>query len=313
MCVLYGVLSCPKRVSRLMRKSDRPTLASPCKPGCTRSCSTGVTESTNAAAGIAIACRYCPWWSTEVGAGVVGSEPVEELPRLGGKPGERGHRFLLRCRRMVDRELERFVEKSLPAPRSRFWDGCPLAEAAAGRCKRIGPFGGDELVDTASRRASRVGRRCGDRTRRRRRRSTAGMAGPSSSTATPRVARATARRGPRTTPDWSRRRSRSKRSGRRRCSQANPRLGLVRRWAPTVIQPVRAASDALRTSEDAGYGVRQLVDVALRALSPGINDPTTAQDAIFHLGAVLVHRLSSSLAHWRISARTIVVCSRRTH
>jgi len=35
------------------------------------------------------------------------------------------------------------------------------------------------------------------------------------------------------------------------------------------------------------YGVRQLVDVALRALSPGVNDPTTAQDAIFHLAAVL--------------------------
>jgi len=46
-------------------------------------------------------------------------------------------------------------------------------------------------------------------------------------------------------------------------------------------------------SEDPGYGIRQLVDVALRALSPGINDPTTAQDAIFHLGTVLVDRLTS--------------------
>lgn len=45
--------------------------------------------------------------------------------------------------------------------------------------------------------------------------------------------------------------------------------------------------------DDSGYGVRQLVDVALRALSPGINDPTTAQDAIFHLGTVLADRLSS--------------------
>jgi uncharacterized membrane protein len=43
--------------------------------------------------------------------------------------------------------------------------------------------------------------------------------------------------------------------------------------------------------EDSGYGVRQLVDVALKALSPGVNDPTTAQDAIFHLGTVLVDRL----------------------
>lgn len=39
--------------------------------------------------------------------------------------------------------------------------------------------------------------------------------------------------------------------------------------------------------QDVGYAVRQLADVALRGLSPGINDPTTAQDAIFHLGSVL--------------------------
>ena len=39
--------------------------------------------------------------------------------------------------------------------------------------------------------------------------------------------------------------------------------------------------------QDVAYGVRQLADVALRALSPGINDPTTAQDAVFHLGSVL--------------------------
>lgn len=39
--------------------------------------------------------------------------------------------------------------------------------------------------------------------------------------------------------------------------------------------------------QDVGYGVRQLADVALKALSPGINDPTTAQDAIFHQGSLL--------------------------
>ncbi|MCC5953867.1 MAG: DUF2254 domain-containing protein [Acidimicrobiia bacterium] len=44
--------------------------------------------------------------------------------------------------------------------------------------------------------------------------------------------------------------------------------------------------------QDATYGVRQLVDVALRALSAGINDPTTAQDAIFHNVAVLRDLLS---------------------
>jgi uncharacterized membrane protein len=57
--------------------------------------------------------------------------------------------------------------------------------------------------------------------------------------------------------------------------------GLVR------VGPTRTMTD------DPGYGIRQLVDVALRALSPGVNDPTTAQDAIFHLGTVLVDRLTS--------------------
>lgn len=43
-----------------------------------------------------------------------------------------------------------------------------------------------------------------------------------------------------------------------------------------------------RTSvQDVGYGFRQLVDVAARALSPGINDPTTAVHVIGHLSALL--------------------------
>ena len=32
--------------------------------------------------------------------------------------------------------------------------------------------------------------------------------------------------------------------------------------------------------EDVGFGIRQLVDIAERALSPGINDPSTAVQAI---------------------------------
>lgn len=38
--------------------------------------------------------------------------------------------------------------------------------------------------------------------------------------------------------------------------------------------------------QDIGFGIRQIVDVALRALSPGINDPTTAHECIVHLGAI---------------------------
>ncbi len=40
-------------------------------------------------------------------------------------------------------------------------------------------------------------------------------------------------------------------------------------------------------SQDADFGVRQLTDIALRALSPGINDPTTALTCIGYLGACL--------------------------
>jgi uncharacterized membrane protein len=53
------------------------------------------------------------------------------------------------------------------------------------------------------------------------------------------------------------------------------------------------ARDAVRVGptrtmeQDATYGIRQLADVALKALSTGVNDPTTAQDAIFNMAAVL--------------------------
>jgi uncharacterized membrane protein len=45
---------------------------------------------------------------------------------------------------------------------------------------------------------------------------------------------------------------------------------------------------AFRTiDEDPGFGIRQLVDMALKALSPGINDTTTAVTCMEHLGLVL--------------------------
>lgn len=39
--------------------------------------------------------------------------------------------------------------------------------------------------------------------------------------------------------------------------------------------------------DDPAYGFRQLVDIAIKALSPGINDPATACNAIDHIGALL--------------------------
>jgi uncharacterized membrane protein len=71
-------------------------------------------------------------------------------------------------------------------------------------------------------------------------------------------------------------------------------LGVV--W-PAPAQGMEHLARALRRAVGVGrartiqhdpeYGVRQLVDVALRALSPGINDPTTAQDAIFRVGTLV--------------------------
>jgi uncharacterized membrane protein len=40
--------------------------------------------------------------------------------------------------------------------------------------------------------------------------------------------------------------------------------------------------------QDPAFGMRQLVDVAVKALSPGINDPTTARDCIARITQVLV-------------------------
>lgn len=40
-------------------------------------------------------------------------------------------------------------------------------------------------------------------------------------------------------------------------------------------------------SQDIGFGIRQLVDIASRALSPGVNDPTTAVHTLGHISATL--------------------------
>ena len=65
--------------------------------------------------------------------------------------------------------------------------------------------------------------------------------------------------------------------------------------ADELARRIRAAvaiGNTRTMQQDAGHGLRQVVDVALRALSPGVNDPTTAQDAIFH-GAVILAAMVS--------------------
>jgi len=73
--------------------------------------------------------------------------------------------------------------------------------------------------------------------------------------------------------------------------------------------------DTRTMQQDVSYGLRQLVDVAVKALSPGINDPTTAQEAIFHTAAVLSELLRHDPpAIVRTKGnRTLVMAEQPTH
>ncbi len=47
--------------------------------------------------------------------------------------------------------------------------------------------------------------------------------------------------------------------------------------------------------QEFGFGIRQLVDIALKALSPGVNDTTTAVMCIDHLGAIVARLAALSM------------------
>lgn len=65
------------------------------------------------------------------------------------------------------------------------------------------------------------------------------------------------------------------------------------------------------TEQDAAFGIRQIVDIALKALSPGINDTTTAVMALDYLTAIAV-RLSTRQIEspWRFDERKLRVITR---
>lgn len=71
------------------------------------------------------------------------------------------------------------------------------------------------------------------------------------------------------------------------CGQAIGEVGGVRGSRDEVSRRVTQAIAMGRqrsVKQDPLYAMRQLVDIALKALSPGINDPTTAQHALLYLG-----------------------------
>lgn len=66
--------------------------------------------------------------------------------------------------------------------------------------------------------------------------------------------------------------------------------------SPSTERGIRRAidtEDERSVDSDPTFGIRQLADIALRALSPGINDPTTAVDVIHHLKVPLREILAS--------------------
>lgn len=84
-----------------------------------------------------------------------------------------------------------------------------------------------------------------------------------------------------------------------------------------AVEAVRGAFlvDGERTpAQDLEYGLRQLVEIALRALSPGINDPYTAVAVIDRLGAALEEILQRSLQPtvWRDKDGEVRVIAQRS-
>ncbi|MDO8120798.1 DUF2254 domain-containing protein [Isoptericola sp. b490] len=68
-----------------------------------------------------------------------------------------------------------------------------------------------------------------------------------------------------------------------------------------AIRGTLQVGDERTVDADPAFPIRLLVDIAVRALSPGVNDPTTASQAIDHLGQVL-----GDAAGRRLGARAVV-------
>lgn len=79
---------------------------------------------------------------------------------------------------------------------------------------------------------------------------------------------------------------------------------LVQWWPAPGAAPARRTGDDLEAvdadlvgafstayertpAQDVGFGLRQLADIAIKALSPGVNDPTTAVHVLGHISALL--------------------------
>lgn len=74
--------------------------------------------------------------------------------------------------------------------------------------------------------------------------------------------------------------------------EGDPLMSVARRDGPddeaaAELNTVYVISRQRTVRQDVGFGIRQIVDIALKALSPGINDTTTAEMCVDYLGAIL--------------------------
>lgn len=77
------------------------------------------------------------------------------------------------------------------------------------------------------------------------------------------------------------------------------------------LNNIYAIASYRTVDQDAAFGIRQLVDVALKALSPGINDTTTAVTCIEHLGVLLAKLAPRSMAApYRLDQKKLRVIAR---
>ncbi len=92
----------------------------------------------------------------------------------------------------------------------------------------------------------------------------------------------------------------------------------VHRHEEALISLVRRSVVVLNQRDmvqDAAFGIRQLADIALRAMSPAVNDPTTAVNCIEYLQAIFEHlarRTLPSAIHRLHDGTSILVMRYRT-
>jgi uncharacterized membrane protein len=104
-----------------------------------------------------------------------------------------------------------------------------------------------------------------------------------------------------------------------------PEMSIAHVWVPHELE--QATISTIRRSvvvlnqrdivQDAAFGIRQLTDIALRALSPAVNDPTTAVNCIEYLQAIFEHlayrTLPSAIHHLGDGSSLLVMRTRTFH